>query len=147
MRTFEDITAGETIELGTTTVSEDEILGFARRFDPQPFHVDPEAAAASPYGGIIASGWHTCSLFMRLLATGFLNHTASLGSPGIDELRWPRPVRPGDVLTGRLEILEVRPSASRPDRGILRSRGTLANAAGEEVLSLLATNFVGRHHA
>lgn len=144
MRYFDDLAAGETVALGTTTVSEAEILAFARDFDPQPFHIDPEAAARSPYGGLIASGWHTCSLFMRLLATGFLNDTASLGSPGIDELRWPRPVRPGDTLAGELEILEARPSASRPDRGILRSRGVMTNGDGDVVLTLLATNFVGR---
>lgn len=144
MRTFDDLAAGETIDLGTTSVTEAEILAFAREFDPQPFHVDPEAAAASPYGGLIASGWHTCALFMRLLATGFLNDTVSYGSPGIDELRWPRPVRPGDTLAGAFEILEARPSASRPDRGILRSRGTMTNQDGDEVLSCLATNFIGR---
>ncbi|MBW3620112.1 MAG: MaoC family dehydratase [Actinobacteria bacterium] len=144
MRYFDDLSVGETIALGRTSVSEDEILAFARDFDPQPFHIDPEAAAASIYGGLIASGWHTCGLYMRLLATGFLNDTASLGSPGIDELRWPRPVRPGDELTGRLEILEVRASASRPDRGIVKSRGVMTNAAGDEVLTCVATNFVGR---
>lgn len=144
MRSFDDLAAGETIDLGATTVTEDEILAFARDFDPQPFHVDPDAAAGSPYGGLIASGWHTCALFMRLLATGFLNDTVSYGSPGIDELRWPRPVRPGDTLSGTFEILEARPSASRPDRGILRSRGTLTNQDGEPVLTCLATNFIGR---
>lgn len=147
MRDLDDLSAGETIQLGTTSVTEEEILAFARAFDPQPFHVDRDAAEASIYGGLIASGWHTCALFMRLLAEGFLNDTRSLGSPGIDELRWPRPVRPGDELTGRLELLEVRASASRPDRGIVRSRGVLVNGAGEEVLTLVATNFVGRASA
>jgi acyl dehydratase len=144
VRYFDDIAVGERIDLGTTRATEAEILAFARDFDPQPFHVDPTAAEQSIYGGLIASGWHTCALYMRLLATGFLNHTASLGSPGVDEVRWPRPVRPGDTLHGELEILEARPSASRPDRGILRSRGSLTTDAGDVVLTVLATNFVGR---
>lgn len=144
MRTFDDLQAGERIDLGTVSVTEEEILAFAQDFDPQPFHVDAEAAASSPYGGLIASGWHTGSLFMRLLATRFLNTTASLGSPGIEELRWPAPVRPGDTLRGELEILETRPSSSRPTVGIIRSRGTLANGEGATVLSLVATNFIAR---
>ncbi len=144
MRDFDDLRAGQRIDLGTTTVTEDEILAFAREFDPQPFHVDPDAAAASPYGGLIASGWHTCSLFMRLLAEGFLNDTASLGSPGIDELRWPAPVRPGDVLRGELEVLEARVSSSKPDRGILRSRFEMTNGDGVSVLQGVAVNFIGR---
>lgn len=144
MRYFEDLRPGETVALGETSVSEEEILTFARRFDPQPFHVDPAVAGSSPYGGLIASGWHTCALFMRLLATGFLNGTASLGSPGVDEIRWPVPVRPGDVLSGKLEILEVRTSQTRPDRGIVRSRGTLTNGHGERALRLTAVNLIGR---
>jgi acyl dehydratase len=144
MRDFDDLKAGDRIDLGTVSVTEAEILDFAHDFDPQPFHVDGVAAARSPYGGLIASGWHTGSLFMRLLATGFLNHTASLGSPGLEELKWPAPVRPGDTLRGELEILEARTSSSRPDMGIVRSRGQLTNADGTVVLSLVATNFIGR---
>lgn len=144
MRTFEELRVGERVDLGSVTVTEEEILAFAEEFDPQPFHVDPVAAADSLYGGLIASGWHTGSLFMRLLATGFLNHTPSLGSPGIEELRWPAPVRPGDTLHGALEVLETRRSRSKPQLGVLRSRGTLTNANGTVVLSLVATNFLGR---
>jgi acyl dehydratase len=147
VRSFDDLHAGDRVELGTVTVTEAEILEFARAYDPQPFHVDADAAARSPYGGLIASGWHTGSLFMRLLATAFLNDTDSLGSPGMEELRWPAPVRPGDTLRGELEILETRPSASRPEVGIVRSRGTLTNADGVTVLSLVATNFLGRSSA
>lgn len=141
---FDDLTAGDRLDLGTVTVTEEDIVRFAREFDPQPFHLDADAAAASPYGGLIASGWHTCSLFMRLLATAFLNETESLGSPGVEELRWPAPVRPGDELRGETEILETRVSNSKPDVGIVRSRGTLTDADGATVLSLTATNFLGR---
>lgn len=144
MDTSNDLQAGTTVELGTVTVSGEEILAFARRYDPQPFHLDVDAAAASPYGGLIASGWHTCALFMRLFADGLLNHTVSLGSPGVDELRWHRPVRPDDVLAGKAEIVEHRSSESKPDRSILVTRGTLTNQDDEVVLSLRATNFLGR---
>ncbi len=144
MRYFEDLRDGEIVELGTARVTEEEILEFGRRYDPQPFHVDADAAQESLYGGLIASGWHTCALFMRLLAEGFLNDTASLGSPGVDEVRWPLPVRPADTLTATLEVLKTRPSRSRPDRGIVTSRGTLRNQAGESVLTLLATNLIAR---
>lgn len=146
MRYFEDLRTDETIALGEVSVSEAEIIDFARQFDPQPFHVDPAVASASPYGGLIASGWHTCALFMRLLATGFLNDTHSLGSPGVDEIRWPAPVRPDDVLSGRLEILQTRTSQSRTDRGIIRSRGSLTNGHGEKVLTLTAVNLIGRRN-
>lgn len=143
MRYFEDLREGETVQLGSTSVTEEEILEFARRYDPQPFHLDPAAAEASIYGGLIASGWHTCALFMRLLATGFLNETASLGSPGVDELRWLQPVRPGQTLSGAFTIQSARLSSSRPDRGIVTSQGTLANEGDETVLSMVATNLIG----
>ena len=116
LRHFEDYPAGAVFELGEIAVEADELAAFAQRFDPQPFHVDAEAAAHSPYGGIIASGWHTGSLMMRLLATRFLSPASSLGSPGLDELRWPAPVRPGDRLSVRVTIV------SRPPR-IRRSVG------------------------
>lgn len=144
MRYFDDLEVGETIDLGQTTVSEAGILEFARQFDPQPFHVDPEAAAESVYGGLIASGWHTCAMFMRMLASSFLNQTASLGSPGVDELRWKLPVRPGDQLTGTLTIVEARASSSKPDRGLITSVGEVRNGDGDVVLSLKAVNLIGR---
>lgn len=144
MRFFEDLGNGEVVQLGTTAVTAEEILEFARSYDPQPFHVDPAAAEDSVYGGLIASGWHTCALFMRLLATGFLNDTASLGSPGVDEVRWRRPVRPGDTLTGTVTILGTRVSQSRPDRGIVTSSGALDNQTGETVLTMIATNLIRR---
>src|SRR5579859_3157513 len=105
-RYFEDFAVGHTLELGSYTITREEILAFARQFDPQPFHTDEEQAKASLYGGLIASGWHTASIFMRLLVDGLLNDTASMGSPGVDELRWLRPVRPGDTLRARFTVRE-----------------------------------------
>lgn len=128
------------IELGAVTVSEAEIVDFATRFDPQPFHVDAEAARRSPFHGLIASGWHTCALFMRQFTTEVLNRSHSLGSPGVEELRWLKPVRPGDVLRGRYEVLEVSQSQSRPGRGTVRARGLMVNQAGDVVLTLIARN-------
>lgn len=143
-RYFEDYTAGAVYEYGHVTVSEAEILEFARRFDPQPIHVDPDFAATGPFKGIIASGWHTGSLMMRLFADHFLSRVASLASPGLDELRWPAPVRPGDVLRLRVTILEARPSRSKPDRGIVRTRAELLNQDDQPVLSTLPTNLLHR---
>jgi acyl dehydratase len=144
VRYLEDFTPGEVIELGSVSLSEDEILDFGRRFDPQPFHVDPAAAERSVFGGLIASGWHTGSLFMRLFATRVLNDSASLGSPGLEELRWLRPVRPGDVLTGRYHVLEVSASEKNPGRGTVRARCELVNASGEMVVRMVARNHFSR---
>src|SRR3712207_355775 len=119
MRHLEDFQQGEIIDLGTCTIGETDILEFARRYDPQPFHIDPERAAETIYGGLIASGWHTGSLWMRLAVDNLLADSASMGSPGLDNLRWLLPVRPGDTLRGRYTVLEVTPSRSRPDRGIV----------------------------
>ena len=107
MRYWDDMKAGEVVELGSHTMDQERMLSFAREFDPQPFHTDPKAAEASVWGGLIASGWHTGSTLMRLFYDGFLKDTASLGSPGIDELRWLKPVRPGDTLTARLTVTEA----------------------------------------
>ena len=136
MQYLEDLRPGDTFELGEETIREEEILEFARRFDAQPFHVDPEAARQSMYGGLIASGWHTASLFMGLLVRGLLFDVASLGSPGIDELRWLKPVRPGNTLRGRLTILAVRPSERHPNRGVVMLLGEMFNESGERVLSI-----------
>ncbi|MGH7073238.1 MAG: MaoC family dehydratase [Stellaceae bacterium] len=144
MRYFEDFTVGEVFDLGARTLSQDEIIAFARDYDPQPFHVDPEAAKTSIYGGLIASGWQTIGVFMSLLVRNLVNDTVSLGSPGIDEIKWPKPVRPGDRLSGRVRILEAIPSKSRPDRGILKTQGELTNQAGELVMTVRAVNFFGR---
>ncbi|WP_409330903.1 MaoC family dehydratase [Trujillonella humicola] len=141
-RWFEDYPVGATGEYGPISVAEDDVVDFGRRFDPQPFHVDAEAAAASPFGGLIASGWHTCALMMRLYATEYLSSASSLGSPGIDELRWRAPVRPGDELVLRTAVEEARVSRSKPDRGLLRTRVELVGRDGAVVLSMVAMNLV-----
>jgi acyl dehydratase len=143
-RFFEDYEAGRVYEFGTISVSEEEIIEFARRFDPQYFHIDPEKAAASRFGGIIASGWHTISLAMRLYVDHYLSHVASLASPGCDEIRWPNPMRPGDTLRIRVTILETRPSRSKPDQGIVRARVEAINQRDELVLSMIVVSFLTR---
>ena len=141
-RRFEDYMPGAVYEYGHISVTEAEIIDFARRFDPQYLHVDRERAAQGPFGGLIASGWHTAAMMMRLIVDNFLPKTASLGSPGIDELRWLRPVRPGDVLSIRLSVLEATRSRSRPDRGIVRTLCEVLNGNREVVMSLKAMNIL-----
>jgi acyl dehydratase len=141
-RYFEDYVPGLTVDCGTFSVSEEEIIGFAREYDPQPFHVDPVRAKNGPYGGLIASGWQTTALMMRLLVEHFVSPESSLGAAGIDEIRWPRPVRPGDTLHVRVTVLETRRSNSKPDRGIMRSLAEVANQDGVVVMTLTAINFV-----
>jgi acyl dehydratase len=136
---LDDLRPGQTFALGRRSVPREEIVEFARAWDPQPFHLEEEAAKASIYGQLIASGWHTACIFMRLFADGLLNRTAAIGSPGVDELRWLKPVAAGDSLDARAEILEVRPSRSRPDRGAARIRCAVSNQRGEEVLTMVAT--------
>jgi len=147
IRYFDDFRPGETVDLGTVNLSEEEIIAFARQFDPQPFHTDPDAASRHRFGGLIASGWHTVGLFMHLYAHTVLNATVSLGSPGVDHIRWPHPVRPNDTLTGRWTVLQCRPSRTKPDRGMIQSRGEMLNQSGEVVLSLEAMNIIGRDPA
>jgi acyl dehydratase len=147
VRYFEDFSPGEVIELGSHTISRDEIVAFAREYDPQPFHLDEAAAARSIYGGLLASGWQTASIFMRLLCDALVHDMASMGSPGIDELRWLRPVRPGDTLTGRFTVLETTPSRSKPDRGVVRALSELRNQHGEVVLRMTGLSLVGRRPA
>jgi acyl dehydratase len=142
IRYFEDYVPGLTVDCGSFSVDEGQIIEFAAAYDPQPFHVDPKAAAEGPYGGIIASGWQTTSLMMRQVVAHFISPESSLGAAGIDELRWPRPVRPGDTLRVTATVLDARRSNSKPDRGIVRSRMELANAAGQTVMTLIAVNFV-----
>jgi acyl dehydratase len=141
MRYFEDFKAGESIDLGSRTLTQDEIIAFAREYDPQTFHIDPEAAGQSVFGGLVASGWHTADLFMRMLVESVLAKSHGMGSPGLEQLRWPAPVRPGDTLVGRMSILETRPSSSRPEMGIVRWQGEGLNQRGELVMSLVAINF------
>jgi acyl dehydratase len=147
MRYFEDFQVGDVFELGTTSVTEEEIIAFARQFDPQPFHIDPAQARESVFGGIIASGWHTASLFMRLLVDNFLQETVSLGSPGVDEVRWLQPLRPGDTLRARFTILEARASKSRAEMGILRSHSELFNQRDELVMTVIGVHLIGRRPA
>jgi acyl dehydratase len=143
---FEDFPEGLAVDLGEVAFTEAEIIDFARQFDPQPMHTDPQAAASSIYGGLIASGWHTVGAYMRLLVDSVVGHSASVGSPGIDNLRWLRPVRPGDTLRGHFTVIEARPSNSRPDWGIVRSRGEMTNQHGEVVMRLEAANFFTRRN-
>ncbi|MFC6874230.1 MaoC family dehydratase [Halobellus marinus] len=140
VRYFEDIDDGETHELGSYTADKAELLSFARRYDPQPIHVDPAAAEQTMYGGLIASGWHTAGSCMALLYEGFLSKTATLGSFGLEELRWPTPVRPDDTVTATVEVVETTASESRDDRGYVTNDVTAENQNGETVLYWRSTN-------
>ncbi|MFN7923788.1 MAG: MaoC family dehydratase [Bryobacteraceae bacterium] len=143
-RYFEDYVEGRVYEFGGITVTEEEIIEFAKRFDPQAMHIDPVAAAHSRFGGLIASGWHTAGIAMRLFVDHYVTHVASLASPGVDEVRWPNPVRPGDTLRIRVTILEARPSRTKKDRGVVRARLEAFNQRDEPVLSMLAISIFGR---
>ena len=142
LRYFDDYLPGATYDCGIFSVNEEEIVSFAEQFDPQPFHVDPEAAARGPFGGLIASGWHTAALVMRQLVDNYLPAEASLGSPGLDEMRWPDPVRPGDTLRVRATVVEARRSLSKPDRGIIKTMIEAVNQDGRAVMRATATNFL-----
>ncbi len=142
---YEDFTPGDSFDLGSVRIDGAEMVAFARRFDPQPFHVDPVAAVRTPFGGLIASGWFTGSLFMRMYVDRVLADSTSHGSPGLSELRWLAPVRAGDVLTGRLDVLDVAPSATRPGRGTVHLRGELLRD-GEPVLRTTFRGLFGRRH-
>jgi acyl dehydratase len=144
---FEDFPPGDVRESPVRTVTRDEILTFARQFDPQPFHLDDEAAARSIFGGLLASGWHTCAIYMRLMWETFLKDTASLGSPGVDEIRWVKPVRPGDSLRVRFTVVEAVPSRSKPDRGIVRVLSEVFNQHGEIVMTMRGLGMYARRPA
>ena len=133
---FEDFEPGRIIAVGSRTLGEEEIIAFARQFDPQPFHVDHDAAAKSMFGGIIASGWHTCSIMMRMMVDGFLSQAASLGSPGVDEIRWIKPVRAGDTIAVTTTVLDARASSSKPDRGVVHTMWEAKNQHGETVATV-----------
>jgi len=141
-RYFEDYVPGLAVDCGSFTMNQADIIAFATEYDPQPFHVDPVAAEDGPYGGIIASGWHTTSMMMRRLVEHYISPESSLGAAGVDEIRWPRPVRPGDTLHVRATVRDARRSASRPDRGIITTTGELTNQDGDLVMRLTAINFV-----
>jgi acyl dehydratase len=145
---WDDFRPGQTFELGSREVTKDEIIRFATAFDPQPFHIDEAAATRYPYGGLIASGWHTASMVMRLFVDGLLAQRApSLGSPGVDELRWLKPVRPGDTISLKLTVVETRASQSKPDRGLVFFRHELSNQAGETVMTMRGKGFFPRRPA
>lgn len=141
---FDDFTPGQRFRTAGATLSEGQILDFAWSHDPQPFHIDREAAAASPYGGIIASGFQTLLVSFRLIYQERIINAASLGSPGLDELRWSRPVRPGDTLKVEAEVVEVRASTSKPDRGLVTIAYTVLNQHGEAVMTYRALHLLGR---
>jgi len=138
---WEDFTAGRTFEYGSRTLSEEEIIRFASDWDPQRFHTDPLAAKATPFRGLVASGWHTGCVMMRLMCDAYLNEASCIGSPGIEEWRFALPVRPGDTLRFRSTVLESRPSASRPDRGIVKFRWELLNQRDEVAVLMVGTQF------
>ncbi len=135
---FEDFKPGDRRSFGPRVLTKEEIVAFGRDWDPQPFHVDEVAAARSPFGGLIASGWQTAALCMRLVVDGMLAQSSSMGSPGLDELKWLKPVRPGDALSVQVEILEATPSKSKPDRGSIRLTYSCTNQKGETVMTMTA---------
>ncbi|WP_423196536.1 MULTISPECIES: MaoC family dehydratase [unclassified Cupriavidus] len=144
---FEDYVVDSEHTLGSYTVTEEEIVAFARQYDPQPFHVDREAAAGSIYGGLISSGWMTCGIMMRLLVQYMGGRSASMGSPGVDEIRWIKPVYAGDTLGVVLKVLATRPSTSRPDRGVVHTEWRATNQRGELVCTVKGMGMYGRRPA
>jgi acyl dehydratase len=139
---FEDFAVGESRDFGRYPVTADEIKAFARRFDPQPFHVDEEAAKASILGGLCASGWHTGAMLMRMIVDGYLGQSASLGSPGLDELKWLRPVFPGETLTARFTVIAKRQSARTPEMGIIIMLWEVFSIAGEKKMEVKGVNLI-----
>lgn len=144
---WDDFEVGQVLNYGGMTISREQIVEFAREFDPQPFHVDEAAAAASPYGGLIASGWQTAGLFMRMLADNVLNKSTSMGSPGVEYLRWHKPVRPGDTLRVRHTVLEKRPSQNRPTLGLVKNRFETLNQHDEVVMEMVSIGMFLRRPA
>lgn len=141
---WEDFVVGQTREFGRCEVTREAVLDFAGRFDPQPFHLDDAAAKSSLFGRLAASGWHTCAMAMRMMCDGYLLEAASLGSPGIENLRWPHPVFPGDILRMRSTVLASRPLASRPTVGMVRSRSEVLNQDDQIVLTMEGAGFFAR---
>lgn len=143
-RYLDDLSVGQTFNTAGVTLSQGEIIGFALQYDPQPFHLDAVEAARSPYGGLIASGFQTLALCFRLFVQSGIFQSSSLGSPGIDELRWLAPVRPGDTLRTEVEVLELRPSNSKPDRGIARLKFQARNQHGDAVIAFVVNLLLRR---
>lgn len=148
MKYFEDYEVGHRSSFGRYEVTRDEVLEFAAKYDPQPFHLDDEAAAQTHFGRLSASGWHTCAMTMRMLVDNITQEkSAGLGSPGLDELRWLKPVYPGDTLRVEAEIVELRPSRSRPEMGSTHNRVTVFNQDGDRVMTMLSIGLVRRRPA
>jgi acyl dehydratase len=143
---WEDFKVGETAPMGEKLVDRDEVIAFARAYDPQPFHIDEQAARQSMFGGLIASGWHTCAMVMRMMVDSYLGDSASLGSPGVDNVRWLKPVRPGDTIRATRTVLETRASQSRPEVGLMKSRWEVHNQRGELVMSMEGTGMFQRRN-
>ena len=141
---WEDFAVGSVAHYGPRPVTREEIIDFASEFDPQPMHLDDAAARAGMLGGLAASGWHSCALLMRMMVDGLLRDAHSRGSPGVEEVHWLRPVRPGDHLTARSTVLETRASRSRPDLGLVKLRCELLDQHGAVVMSMVSTLMVGR---
>lgn len=141
--TFEDLAVDKTYTVGSHTFTREEIVRFAQQFDPQPFHVDDAAAQASHFGGLVASGWHTCSVMMGMLVRKYLSDSTSMGSPGIDEIRWIKPTRVGDTVTMLITVLGKRVSASKPDRGIVDMRWDGLNQHGETIVTVRTKGMFG----
>lgn len=147
MRYFEDLAVGQVYELGTWKITAEDIVDFAQQWDPQPYHLDEESARQTPFGGLVASGWHTASVFMRLYVDGFLRDTSCQGGVGVDGLWWLKPVRPGDTLQARVTVEEAKPSSKVPDRGTVKFAWELRNQHGELVLRMHGVNLFGRRAA
>lgn len=146
LRYFEDLAPGLVLEFGDRLITAEEIVAFARDYDPQPFHLDEAAGRQTHFGGLVASGWQTCGIMMRLMVDHYLCPETSLGSPGLDELRWLRPVRPGDRLRVRLEVLETRVSRSRPEMGTVRQRTEVLNQKDEVVMTTISVGMIRRRN-
>ena len=144
MKYWEDFAIGERAELGRHTFTEEEIVAFGRQYDPQPFHIDTQKARDSAFGGLIASGWQTCAIGMRLMVDAYISQTVSLGSPGIDNIRWLKPVRPGDTISYSREVLESRASTTRKGVGLVKHRWEAVNQRGERVLTMEGWGMFGR---
>jgi acyl dehydratase len=146
-RYWDDYEVGQTFDLGSTSFTADEIVTFARQYDPQSFHVDADAARQSMFGSLIASGWHVTAKLMRLFVDNYVDQRTALGSPGVEEVRWLKPVRPGDTLTAWVECAGKVPSRSRPEMGIVHEQWRATNQKGELVMTLKGTNMVRRRPA
>jgi len=144
---WEDFEPGRVFEYGPRRITRDEIVAYAAEFDPQPFHLDADAARTTMLGGLAASGWHACCLLMRMSADSFVLNASSMGAPGVDEVRWLAPIRPDDELTLRTTVVEARPSRSRPDVGFVKFRFEMFNAAHVPVMTLTASLMMGRRGA